>query len=109
MARSLITAITIGCSVLAAQNKKAGTENGEAIYKRQCVGCHGLDGKGQTAFGRSFKLKELASPEVQKQTDSQLFDILGKGKGKMPAYENNLGHDGIKAVIAYLRDLGKKK
>lgn len=42
-------------------------------------------------------------------TDSELFDIIAKGKGKMPAYQNNLGHEKIHAVIVYLREMAKKK
>lgn len=95
--------------MLFAQASKNGSESGEAIFKRQCAGCHGTDGKGQTAMGKTFKLKDLTSAEVQKQTDSELFDILAKGKEKMPAYENNLGHDRIQAVVAYVRELGKGK
>lgn len=85
----------------------ASAADGEAIFKRQCAMCHGPDGAGNTAMGRSFKLRDLKGPEVQKMTDAQLFDTIAKGKGKMPAYENNLGHDKIHAVVAYLRQLAK--
>jgi hypothetical protein len=60
-------------------------------------------------MGKVFKLRDLKSDEVQKMTDSELFDIIAKGKGKMPAYQNNLGHEKIHAVIVYLREMAKKK
>jgi cytochrome c oxidase cbb3-type subunit 3 len=97
-------------------SKKGGQSSGtasaadaEAIFKRQCAMCHGQDGSGNTAMGKSFKLRDLKGPEVQKMTDAQLFDTIAKGKGKMPAYENNLGHDKIHAVVAYLRQIAKSK
>jgi mono/diheme cytochrome c family protein len=70
--------------------------------------CHGKDGSGQTSLGKKFNLRDLRSPEVQKLSDAELFEIIGKGKEKMPAYLNNLGHDNIHALVAYLRQLGKK-
>jgi mono/diheme cytochrome c family protein len=36
-------------------------------------------------MGKNFGLRPLSSPEVQKQSDAQLKDIVLKGKGKMPA------------------------
>ncbi len=86
-----------------------GTETGEAIYKRNCASCHGPDGSGQTTMGKAFKLEDLRSAGVQKLTDAQLADIVGKGKNRMPAYEKRLSHDQIQSVVGYLRELAKKK
>jgi mono/diheme cytochrome c family protein len=36
-------------------------------------------------MGKSMKLRDLRSADVQKQTDAQMKDIVLKGKGKMPA------------------------
>jgi mono/diheme cytochrome c family protein len=105
--------LVIGLVPLFAANqagkKDAANEDAETVYKRQCAGCHGADGAGKTAMGKVFKLRDLKSDEVQKMTDSELFDIIAKGKGKMPAYQNNLGHEKIHAVIVYLREMAKKK
>jgi mono/diheme cytochrome c family protein len=47
---------------------------------------------------------------VQKQTDAQLNDSIANGMGKkMPAYKGKLTDDQIKGLVAYLRDLAKKK
>ena len=53
-----------------------------------------------------FKLRDLKSDEVQKMTDSELFDIIAKGKGKMPAQEGKLKPEEIANVIAYVRSMG---
>jgi cytochrome c oxidase cbb3-type subunit 3 len=84
-------------------------ETGEAIYKRNCAGCHGADGSGQTAMGRTFKLVDLRSAEPQKMTDAQLAEIVTKGKNHMPAYDKKLSHEQIQSVVGYLRELAKKK
>ena len=86
----------------------AKTEPAETIYKRQCAGCHGTNGNGQTSMGKVFKLQDLGSADVQKMTDDQLFDVIARGKGKMPAYENNLGHENIHNLVKYLRQFGSK-
>ena len=79
--------------------------DGPALYKSKCAACHGADGKGETPAGKSMKLRDLGSAEVQGQSDAQLAEITGKGKGKMPAYEKSLGADGVNAVVAYIRTL----
>src|SRR5437773_587501 len=45
--------------------------DGAAIYKTKCNACHGPDGSGQTPVGKSLKLGDLRSPEVQKMTDAE--------------------------------------
>lgn len=86
----------------------AAAPDAAAVYKRQCASCHAADGSGKTGPGKVFKLRDLRSAEVQKSTDEQLFDILNKGKGKMPAYAN-LGHDTLHALVKHLREMAKAK
>lgn len=83
-----------------------GAQDIAAVYKRQCASCHGADGSGKTGAGKAFKLRDLRSAEVQAQSDAQLFDILNKGKGKMPAYAN-LGHDTLHGLVKYMREMAK--
>lgn len=79
--------------------------DGAALYKSKCVACHGADGSGQTPVGKSMKLKDLRSDEVQKQTDLELTKVISGGKGKMPAYGKQLSTADIQAIIAHLRTL----
>jgi len=79
--------------------------DGAAVYKAKCASCHGPDGKGETAIGKSMKLRSLASADVQKTTDADLTKIISDGKGKMPAYKGKLSADEIKALVAYIRTL----
>ena len=80
-----------------------------ATYKAKCVMCHGADGKGDTPAGKKMGARDFASPEVQGQTDEQLAEITTKGKNKMPGYGKSLKDADIKDLVAYLRELGKKK
>jgi len=79
--------------------------DGAALYKAKCTSCHGADGSGQTAVGKSMKLRDLRSAEVQKQTDLELTKIISGGKGKMPPFGKTMSSGDIAAVIAHLRTL----
>jgi mono/diheme cytochrome c family protein len=81
---------------------------GAAIYKSKCATCHGADGKGQTPMGKKLGLRGLGSPEVQKQTDKELYDWTAVGKGKMPGYKDKLTDEEIKALVAHMRTFAKK-
>ena len=83
-----------------------GLENGETIFRQRCGGCHGLDGKAQTTIGKNQAMRDLGSPEVQKQTDTELTQTIANGRGRMPAYEMILGNERIKAVVVYIRQMG---
>jgi len=76
-----------------------------ADYKAKCASCHGADGKGATSVGKAMKLRDLGSAEVQAQSDDILFEIISKGKGKMPGYEKSLGADKCKEQVAHIRTL----
>lgn len=82
--------------------------DGAATFKAKCATCHGADGKGQSAMGKKMNLRDLGSPEVQKQTDQQLYDWTAAGKGKMPAYKDKLTNDEIKALVVHMRTFAKK-
>ena len=78
-----------------------------AAYKQKCVTCHGADGKGETPAGKAMKVKSFADPDVVKMSDDQLAGIIENGQGKMPKYGSSMKPDQIKAMVAYIRTLGK--
>jgi len=106
---------TMTCAILAlvimfqasSQAANATAGDGGETYKAKCVACHGADGTGNTAAGKAMKVRDLASAEVQGQTDAQLYELIAKGKGKMPGYEKTLGADKCKELVAYIRTLKK--
>jgi len=74
-------------------------------YKAKCAGCHGADGKGDTSVGKMMKIRDLASADVQSQSDADLNGIITNGKGKMPKYDGKLTADQIKDLVKYIRTL----
>jgi mono/diheme cytochrome c family protein len=76
-----------------------------ALFKAKCAMCHGADGSGQTPVGKTMKMKDLRSEEVQKLTDIELTKLISGGKGKMPAFGQKLTAPEIQSLIAYIRTL----
>ena len=80
-----------------------------ANYKAKCVACHAADGSGSSAAGKAMGVHDFGSPDVQKESDAELTDIISKGKNKMPKYSDKLKDTEIKDLVAYIRELSKKK
>lgn len=104
-AKSVVVVATLGMSVAASLPVRA--QDGAALYKTKCVACHGADGKGQTAIGKTNKVRDLGSAEVQKQSDAELTGLIEAGKGKMPAYGKSLKPEQVKELVGYIRSLAK--
>jgi mono/diheme cytochrome c family protein len=87
----------------------ASAQGGAAdLYKAKCAGCHGPDGSASTPAGKSLKIRDFHSPDVQKQTDAELSDTISAGKGAMPAYKGKLTDDQIKQLVGYIRTFAQK-
>ena len=82
-----------------------GDDSGATTFKGKCTACHGADGSGNTSVGKSLKIRDLRSAEVQSQSDSQLLEIITNGKAKMPAYGKSLGADKSKELVTFIRGL----
>jgi mono/diheme cytochrome c family protein len=97
----------LAAAVLAFTTVPARAQSGAEVYKSKCAMCHGADGKGDTPVGKSMKLRDLGSADVQKQSDTELIAITADGKGRMPGYKGKLTDDQIKEVVSYIRTFKK--
>ncbi|HLJ49913.1 MAG TPA: cytochrome c [Bryobacteraceae bacterium] len=101
----------LACTVLFSLSVKAqDTKNetkGAATFSQQCASCHGADGKAQTTTGKQLNAADLTSSSVQQMSDAQIAKVVKHGNGKMPPVGENLSDDEIKAVVAYVKQLGK--
>ncbi len=103
MNRKLVAILTLAILIILPATLAAA--DGAALYKAKCAMCHGADGSGMTPMGKSMKLRDLRSPEVQKQSDAALTKVTADGKGKMPAYKGKLTDAEISALVAHMRTL----
>jgi cytochrome c6 len=88
----------------AAEDSAAGAD----VFQTKCVTCHGKDGAG-TAVGKSLKVADLRSTEVQSKSDAELTQVISDGKNNMPGFKGTLTDDEIHAVLAHVRTLARKK
>jgi cytochrome c6 len=101
--RKLFAILTVAILIILPATLAA--SDGAAIYKAKCAMCHGADGSGMTPMGKSMKLRDLRSADVQKQSDAELTKVTADGTGKMPAYKGKLTDAEITALVAHMRTL----
>lgn len=107
-APTLLTFVTlIAIPMVSYAQKGAGA--GEAIFQEQCVGCHGPDGKAATDMGKKVQAADLTSSAIQQQSDADLAKVVKSGQKKMPSFDGKLSDSEIKAVVGYVKQLGKGK
>jgi mono/diheme cytochrome c family protein len=99
-----LTTAAFAATVFCAQAGAAG----DATFKAKCVGCHGADGGGDTALGKKFKLRDLRSADVQKQSDGALQEFISTGKAPMPAFGKTLEAAQLQELVAYIRSIAAK-
>jgi len=109
--RFTCASLILGAAVLAASgifsDPARPDDKTAATYKQKCASCHGPDGRGETPAGKAMKVRSFASPETAKMSDDELAVVIEKGRGKMPKYGASMKAEEIRAMVAYLRTLGK--
>ena len=81
----------------------------ETTFKSSCAMCHGADGSGDTAVGKSMKIPDLHSAQVQSQSDAQLAEAISNGKNSMPPFKGSLSPEQIHGLVTHVRELSAKK
>jgi cytochrome c6 len=82
-------------------------DTGAELFAAKCQACHGKAGDAESPMAKKFAVKPLSAPEVQKNSDADLTNIITKGKDKMPSYDGKLTPDQIKSLVSYIRSLKK--
>ncbi len=87
------------------------TAHVKTIYKVDCALCHGEKGDGKTdlATGMGLTLSDFTDPRtLQSKPDDQLFQLIRKGKDKMPPEEEGRAKDAeVRTLIGYIRNMSK--
>lgn len=111
---ALMVALFLLQSTRASQEKPAqvDAEAASALFRRRCTICHGQDGKGDKE--NAPKAPDFTDAKWQaKHKDEELYRAIsngiGKGKGSMPSWKARLSEPEMKALVKYVRSLGKKR
>jgi mono/diheme cytochrome c family protein len=89
-----------------AKGPTAPSFDAKACYSKNCMGCHGADGKGGDSTMITPNFKDAAWQK--RRTDQNLFDSITKGKGMMPAWKEKMTEEQIKSVIAFIRKFSEQ-
>jgi cytochrome c553 len=103
----------LGLACFAVTVLSARAEEARANYEKDCLKCHGADGKGETKMGRKLGAKDYTTAKVQDAlTDEAAFKAIKEGfKDKEEKIvmkpSGELSDGNIKALVAYLRAFKK--
>ena len=71
--------VSVALSALALLSVRA--EDITPIYEKQCVKCHGADGKGETKMGKKIGVKDYTDAKVQAEMkDDVAFKSIKEGQ-----------------------------
>ena len=93
---------------LSAADSCCDPEVGKAIYKAQCVACHGQKGQGDGPAAVALNPRPSVitqAARVGKLPDDSLVQIVTTGRGGMPGFGKILTPDQVREVVAHLRTL----
>lgn len=115
MRKNIVSLLAFSCMGLAlftfgsAEETRANSSSGRALYEGKCAACHGKDGKGNVNMEKMLKLEpgalNLASKAAQAKSDAEQLTIISKGKGKMAGFAGKLNEKEMKDVAGYIRGL----
>ncbi len=87
----------------------------ERQFASKCSSCHGKDGKAQTENGKKMKMRDLASDEIQKESDDAMKKSIADGvktekdgvKQEMDAFKDEIKGPDLDALVKYVREFKK--
>ena len=78
------------------------------LFLQSCATCHGPDGRADTKMGRYLGVKDLTQSKLT-ETDIEQIIRLGvtspDGRRRMPAFEESLSAEDVKAIAAAVKAL----
>lgn len=94
---------------------QATLDRGEERYNIYCAPCHDKSGSGNGAIPRRLvgtpdqaafsDIPNFTLPRLKQAPDGEIFEVITKGKGRMPSYASQVPEDDRWAIIAWLRVL----
>jgi mono/diheme cytochrome c family protein len=94
-----------------AKQTQVSSDKAKKMYAIDCAVCHGETGDGKTDLAKdmSLTMPDWTDPKtLAGKSDQELFDIIRKGKDKMPAEDAGRAKDpDVWGLVAYIRVLAK--
>jgi len=82
------------------------------LFRTNCARCHGVDGRGDTPLGHTYKAPDFTDGEWWRKhfditSTGRLVAIVRHGKGGMPAFGKKLKRSEIKLLVKHVRRFRK--
>lgn len=81
--------------------------NGEKLYIKYCIGCHGIEGKGKGYKILGADPADFTSLPTKTKSNAALLDTIHEGDSTMPSWKIRLSEQDGRDVLAYIRSLTK--
>lgn len=82
---------------------------GKPIYEKNCLICHGPQGRGDGPMGKSLNppAPNFASPESRHKSDAELLNTIRAGhpNSAMTAWKGTLSEQQFMDVLSYVRKI----
>jgi mono/diheme cytochrome c family protein len=80
---------------------------GKKLFSSQCTMCHGPEGQGDGDLAADMQLAiaDFSSSKARERTDGELFYILSKGHGSMPAQGERMPEKNRWSLVNHIRTL----
>jgi len=109
----LFGALALGfvIGIQAAAEPGGDASKGKPIYEKNCLLCHGPQGRGDGPMGRSLSppATNFSSPESMHKTDAELLKVIHEGHSDtaMAAWKGSLSEQDFQDLLAYVRQLSR--
>ena len=105
----LLSALIFGMLAQSAFAVSGDPPKGKAVYEKQCLFCHGAQGKGDGSLGKSLVPPPADLSNIKAKSDEELLKIIQNGHPQtaMPAFKAQLSEQEIQDALAYIRTFGR--
>jgi len=99
----------LGIWILPVSGNDGDASKGKPIYEKNCLICHGPQGRGDGPMGKSLNppAPNVASPESQRKPDAELLKVIREGHSNsaMTAWKGTLSEQQFLDVLSYVRKM----
>ena len=87
-------------------NTEANLKEGEILYGRYCIHCHGEGGKGDGLVGKEYKgVPNYSSGAYKEMNDGHIFHVITHGKGRMWPHGSQMTPEERWKIVMYVHKL----
>jgi mono/diheme cytochrome c family protein len=84
--------------------KPTDVERGRELYQRHCQQCHGVGGRGDGPTSPAL-VRKPADLQGKVQVNDATLQVVLRGRGAMPAFDQSFGQDDARRTLQYFAAL----